>query len=118
LAGSITKRAQPFGIRCAAYEGTDADGIFEIATDLVRYVRHEGKPAWLHLRTIRLGPDSKGDDTRCEAEIAPLRARDPLIVYGPRVERAVEIDRECARLVEGAVATARKAPSACASSKI
>jgi acetoin:2,6-dichlorophenolindophenol oxidoreductase subunit alpha len=118
LAGSITDRARPFGIRCEVYESTDADEIFEIATELVNYVRQESKPAWLHLKTVRLGPHSKGDDTRSEGELAALRARDPLLLYAPRVERAAEIDRECACIVQEALETAQKAPIACASWKI
>ena len=117
LAGSITERARPFGIRCEVHEGTDADDIFEVATELVGYVRQEGKPAWLHLKTVRLGPHSKGDDTRSKAELAPLRARDPLLLYTPRVECAPEIDLECARIVAEALETARKAPVACGSLK-
>lgn len=113
VAGSIADRAKPFGIECVSYEGTDADAIHERAGELVAYVRTQRRPAWLHLRTARMGPHSKGDDTRPEAEIAEARSRDPLALYRPRVAAADAIDAACATLVADALEEARKAPVAC-----
>jgi TPP-dependent pyruvate/acetoin dehydrogenase alpha subunit len=113
VAGSITDRAKPFGVRTAHYEGTDADVIAEIADDLIAYVREKGRPAWLHIRTWRMGPHSKGDDTRPQSELDEARARDPVALYRGRIGNADHLDALCSALVEASLERARKAPIAC-----
>lgn len=117
VSGSIEQRAKGFGIKTAAIASTDADAIHKQAVDLVDYVRQEQKPAWLHIETVRIGPHSKGDDTRPDDEIAAARARDPVAMYRPRVANADAVDAQCRRIVEDALQKARGAPIACASSK-
>jgi TPP-dependent pyruvate/acetoin dehydrogenase alpha subunit len=113
VAGSIAERAAPFGIRTASYEGTDADEIADLARDMADGVRKKGRPAWLHIRTWRMGPHSKGDDTRSPEEIEEARRRDPLALYRSRVKEADRLDALCAAVVETALERARKAPVAC-----
>lgn len=115
VSGSIAERAQPFGIRSFSCRGTDVNAIFEATHDAVEYVRSEGKPAWLYLETVRLGPHSKGDDTRPEDTLAALRKHDPLVVHGPRLKDTAAIDAECRRRVQRAVELAEKDAVACAS---
>ena len=52
--------------------------VHEAACTAVDRVRSGGRPFFLTLRTYRLAPHSKGDDTRSEEELAHHRARDPL----------------------------------------
>lgn len=114
IAGSIRDRAKPFGIRTVSVHGTDVDQIFEVATDLTDYIRRERRPAWLHLRTYRMGPHSKGDDTRPEDEIAEACRHDPIALYRSRVSDPVALDTACEAIVAEALDKARKAPVACA----
>jgi TPP-dependent pyruvate/acetoin dehydrogenase alpha subunit len=113
IAGSITDRAGPFGIRSMHYKGTDADELHILATEAVDYVRLNGRPLWLHIETVRLGPHSKGDDTRGAVELEALRRHDPLLLYRTRVSDPDLIDSECRRIVEQAVEEVRRMPIAC-----
>ncbi len=113
VAGSIIDRAKPFGIRTAHCEGADADEVAAVAGELVAYVRDEGRPAWLHIRTWRMGPHSKGDDTRSQAELDDAAAHDPVALYRGRIQGADRLDGLCYSLVESALQAARMAPVAC-----
>jgi TPP-dependent pyruvate/acetoin dehydrogenase alpha subunit len=82
----------------------------------VDYVRGEQRPAWLHLETVRLGPHSKGDDTRDQDELAVLWAQDPLDLQGRRITDREAWDDQAVQVVERALAEAEAMPIACASS--
>ncbi|WP_225440403.1 thiamine pyrophosphate-dependent dehydrogenase E1 component subunit alpha [Amycolatopsis eburnea] len=75
LAGTIGGRAAAFGCAHLRVENTDPAGIRAVAGPLVERVR-EGTPLVLEFVTNRLGPHSKGDDTRPEAELSRVRAAD------------------------------------------
>jgi TPP-dependent pyruvate/acetoin dehydrogenase alpha subunit len=115
VSGFIDERARPFGIRDFACRSTDVNAIHKVAREAIEYVRGEGKPAWFYLETVRLGPHSKGDDTRHDDTLAVLRQRDPLAVHAPRLKDTAAIDEDCRRLVRLAVEAAEKDAVACAS---
>jgi TPP-dependent pyruvate/acetoin dehydrogenase alpha subunit len=116
VSGSIAERAAPFGVRCFAHAGTDVEAIHDLARTAVAYVRDRQRPAWLHIETVRLGPHSKGDDTRDEVELARLRERDPLELQGARLADREAWDARAADVVARALAEAETMPIACASS--
>lgn len=80
LAGSLERRAEPFGIPVAKLETTDAERILQATRAVVAAVRAGQGPAVLILDTYRFSPHSKGDDHRDPAEIAARRIHDPLLV--------------------------------------
>jgi TPP-dependent pyruvate/acetoin dehydrogenase alpha subunit len=112
VSGSILGRAEPFGIRSFSYDGSDPVEIFKIAKEAVDYIRAESRPCWLYLRTERMGPHSKGDDTRPELRLEQARARDPIPPMRRRVADFQEIDVFCQGVVERAVEAATSAPLA------
>lgn len=112
VSGSIAARAEPFGIRTFAYDGSDPIEIFKIAQEAVGYIRDESRPCWLYLRTERIGPHSKGDDTRPELRLEQARARDPIPPMRRRVADFEEIDALCRAVIERAVESATSAPLA------
>lgn len=112
VSGSITERARPFGIDCYSYGGTDVRAIHDLAGEVVAEVRARSRPAWLHLETVRLGPHSKGDDTRSPDELAALTALDPLVVHRPRIGDPDRIDQLCQIIITHALKTASAAPIA------
>ena len=114
VAGSISERAMPFGVRSLSYEGTDVRDISEHARDLVSYVRAASRPAWFHIRTVRMGPHSKGDDTRSREEILLAQKKDPLCIIRSQLSSHDEIDSRCESLIEAALQQAQKAPLPCA----
>lgn len=113
VAGSINKRAEAFGVRAVSCDTTDADEIHAIASELIDYVRSKSRPAWFHINTVRLGPHSKGDDTRSIEEIKAARVRDPIKLYRTRVPDAEHLDELSSDLVAAALALARSAGVAC-----
>lgn len=112
VSGSIAARAEPFGIRTFAYDGSDPIEIFKIAQEAVGYIRDESRPCWLYLRTERIGPHSKGDDTRPELRLEQARARDPIPPMRRRVADFEEIDAFCQAVIARAVESATSAPLA------
>jgi pyruvate dehydrogenase E1 component alpha subunit len=83
MAGTVAGRAAAFGVR---YEDVRATCLTEIRAQLAGPVAGPpggAAPLVIEFRTQRLGPHSKGDDTRDAAELAGLRAHD----WYPRYER-------------------------------
>ncbi len=114
VAGSITQRAAAFGIDSAYYDGTDAEELHRMAVGIVDSVRQLQRPYWFHIKTVRLGPHSKGDDTRTEEEMRAARAKDPLTLMAARLADTTELDARCEAILAQALESSRKAPFACA----
>lgn len=75
MAGSIAARAAAFGVDHVRTGSTDLDEIRTLLAPPVAAVRR-GRPLVVEFATHRLGPHSKGDDTRGADEIAAARAAD------------------------------------------
>lgn len=98
MAGSVEARARSFGI---PFVGIDHADIARIRRDLsgpLHRTRNSAGPLVVEFRTTRLGPHSKGDDTRSEADLETLRADDWLGHY-------TEQHRDQVRRVDPAVRT-------------
>lgn len=76
MAGTIADRAAAFGIAHRAIAGTDISEIRGGLAPLVRAVRERPCPAVAEFDTVRIGPHSKGDDTRDAGALADARAQD------------------------------------------
>ena len=115
VSGDIARRADPFAIPSYEIDSTDVTEIHALALEAAGQIRQRGGPAWLVIRTHRIGPHSKGDDTRSLDIIAAARAADPLDRLRPRLGAgaAGEQDSACRRLVDDALEKAREAPVAC-----
>lgn len=81
MAGSVAGRARAFGIDYQLVTGTDIESIRSLLAPLINVVRKESRPLVVEFRTVRLGPHSKGDDTRSPAELAQLRQQDWAVHY-------------------------------------
>jgi pyruvate dehydrogenase E1 component alpha subunit len=91
-AGTIADRAAAFGM---AYHNITSTDITEIRAELrplVSWVRERPMPAVVEFDTVRVGPHSKGDDSRDEETLRDVRTRDWYQLYaaalGERFERA------------------------------
>lgn len=102
LAGEIPGRFEAFHIPVCALASSDVLAIQPTAADLITEVRGQQAPRALILDTQRLGPHSKGDDTRPAEVVARLREQyDPLAIHGARLalaERAAIQAEEDARV--------------------
>jgi 2-oxoisovalerate dehydrogenase E1 component len=82
--GSITDRGAAFGL--TTWNLDDASPTFcQDVESVVRHVRAVGAPGLLAIRTARLGPHSRGDDTRTPSEMEELRVRDPVARLADRL---------------------------------
>ena len=75
VAGSIPGRARAFGIPAEEAEDRDPEALSAAFREAFSWVREEGKPFCLVVHTYRLGPHSKGDDFREEAELAWISSK-------------------------------------------
>jgi 2-oxoisovalerate dehydrogenase E1 component len=76
MAGEISKRAEAFGIQFESTEMNRLDDLFSSAEKSVEYVRMEGKPGLLEIRTNRLHSHSKSDDNRSPELVDSYREKD------------------------------------------
>ncbi len=80
VAGSIAGRAAAFGLTVRESSTWNPAELATTAAAAMRDVRETGRPGFLVVRTYRLNPHSKGDDSRDAEELAWFGARDPLNV--------------------------------------
>lgn len=99
MAGTIGARAAAFGAR---HHRTAADDVVRIRAEvgpLVEDTRHGAGPLVLEFETRRLGPHSKGDDTRPAEEVRRLEARDWYARYAA-ADGFRRLDDEARRFVD------------------
>lgn len=106
VAGDVSKRAEPFGIRSASLKSTDVRELLGIAREAIDYVRGEGRAFWLHIETTRLMAHSKSDDTRDASLVAELWKADCLSRVAPSPAERASIDAEIVAYVNEAFALA------------
>lgn len=95
LAGGIAARFAAFDIPSHELDTSDVMEILPIAEKLVNEARELASPRALILNTYRLGPHSKGDDTRNAEEIARLyRERDPIAIHVARLDPDLRLSIE------------------------
>ncbi|MFI7041132.1 thiamine pyrophosphate-dependent dehydrogenase E1 component subunit alpha [Microbispora rosea] len=113
MAGTIAARAAAFGVRHHHVGSTDVGEIRQALAPLVDAVRAEPSPLVVEFATHRLGPHSKGDDTRPPEEIRRAAESDWYDRYAEAdPERFARIDREQRELVERVVAEVSARPHA------
>jgi acetoin:2,6-dichlorophenolindophenol oxidoreductase subunit alpha len=118
IAGSVTGRAEAFGIPAASVDGMDAVTVLAAARQAVQRARDGGGPTLLELLTYRY----HGHHTfelkarlryRDPAEVQEWQARDPLAIQAARVAAAARtrIDAEVEAALDEAVRFARESPA-------
>jgi acetoin:2,6-dichlorophenolindophenol oxidoreductase subunit alpha len=86
LAGTIGARARAFDIEHREFRTCDINEIRAGAGPLIDSARREPRPIVLEFATTRLGPHSKGDDTRSVQELSRLAELDWLRRYAAAFE--------------------------------
>jgi TPP-dependent pyruvate/acetoin dehydrogenase alpha subunit len=76
MAGTVADRARAFGIEYAGTDSVDVTVIRSHLRSLLVRARQESRPLVVEFMTQRLGPHSKGDDTRTPAELERIRDHD------------------------------------------
>ena len=100
LSGSILSRVKAFDIKTYKNNSLDVMQIYDLANEVISYVRKTRKPAFVELKSIRLGPHSKGDETRSVNEIKKLNNNDPLKKIQKAISIYKDIDTVCEQQIE------------------
>lgn len=101
MAGSVADRAAAFGIAYERVDGIDIDVARRLLADPVVRVRAGDGPLVVEFATHRLGPHSKGDDTRPPEVIEEARRNDWYRLYpGVAPEQFRRLDAEQRTFVE------------------
>lgn len=79
VAGNMEMRGTAFGLNTFKIDSTNIEELRKWGSEIISLAR-KGNPIWAIIDTIRLGPHSKGDDTRSEVELNLLKEKDPLLV--------------------------------------
>jgi acetoin:2,6-dichlorophenolindophenol oxidoreductase subunit alpha len=103
-AGTIAARAAAFGVDHWRTEVQDVNLLRDALAPLLDRVRRAARPLVAEFATVRLGPHSKGDDTRTAEQLRRIRDLD----WYPRYARAFPeqfepLDRKQRALVAGVV---------------
>jgi TPP-dependent pyruvate/acetoin dehydrogenase alpha subunit len=121
VAGEIHLRFKAFNIPSEELDTSDVLEILPVAGNLLANVRKFTSPQALILNTCRLGPHSKGDDTRSQDEIDSLRdKRDPVKIHAQRLpaDRRQFIEAEVESQVRAAFELAQTDPATDAQSLV
>jgi len=117
MAGTMTGRAEAFGIPAASCDGMDPDVVFDVTAQAVRRARGGGGPSFIEFTTYRYHGHhtfelNAGLKYRDEDEVARWRARDPLDLLAGRVpaQARERIDAEVESVIEAAARFALDSP--------
>lgn len=117
IAGEVAARPRAFGIPVTECRTALSREIGVLAASAIDAARAGGGPQCLICHTDRLGPHSKGDDTRTPEELAAAWARDVLPAERAALgARAENVENEVQRLIDLARLRAQSAPDAPAAS--
>jgi TPP-dependent pyruvate/acetoin dehydrogenase alpha subunit len=117
VAGSITGRAEAFGIPAGVYDGMDAQVVFEATAAAVARARAGEGPAFLEFSTYRFEGHHTFERSvrlryRDPAEVAQWRARDPMTLQAGRIAAVQQerIDAETEAALDAAAQFALASP--------
>ena len=112
VAGNIADRPRAFGIAVSELKVKNPEDVRTTAIHAIDEVRHNQQPYALVLQTYRLGPHSKGDDTRDPEEIEQHKALDPLLCLRATLdEKTIQtVETQCRQKITQAIQKADQAP--------
>jgi pyruvate dehydrogenase E1 component alpha subunit len=103
MAGTIADRATAFGLQYLHIAIDDVNEIRYALAPVIAQIRRGGGPAIVEFATRRLGPHSKGDDSRSEQELQLVKASDWYVRYKNQfpgqLERVDRIQQHLVRLL-------------------
>ncbi len=96
LSNSVENICKSFAIKTTVLKYQDAHNIYSKSKKLVSEVR-SNRPNVLVLKSTRLGPHSKGDDTRTQNELSKLNRLDPIKKLEKKIKKVSlrNIKKQC-----------------------
>ncbi|WP_416904592.1 thiamine pyrophosphate-dependent dehydrogenase E1 component subunit alpha [Micromonospora echinospora] len=117
VAGTITGRAEAFGIRVSVVDGQDPEAVRDVTAAAVARARAGGGPELIEAHTYRFDAHHTFEhavrlDYRDAGEVARGRSRDPVTIQGDRLAADVRdrVDAEVEALLAEAVEVALAGP--------
>ena len=117
VAGTITGRAEAFGMQAVTVDGTDPQAVLDATRAAVLRARARGEPSLIECRTYRFDAHHTWEHGsrvryRDDAEVALARTRDPVDIQGARLSEVDKwgIDTEIEALLDSAVEFAVGSP--------
>lgn len=110
FSGNAQARAEAFGLESAYSDTSEVMALHATASDLISRIRNGGSPCFWHIRSVRLGPHSKGDDTRSPEQMAALQQRDPVRLNERLVDTPLRLEQRCKTIIREALAQAEASP--------
>lgn len=117
VAGSITGRAEAFGIPSSTVDGQDPEAVLAAAGEAVARARAGGGPSFLECLTYRFDAHHTFEhqvrlNYRTQEELERGRSRDPVLIQGARLaeRERTRIDTEIEALLDAAVDFAVTSP--------
>lgn len=92
FSGNIAERCRGFNILPHEINGSDVEALYSDFRSIIEKVRKEKKPVMAIINTYRLGPHSKGDDTREKKYIDEIKKNDPLLISKKKCGEFQEIE--------------------------
>lgn len=118
IAGSVTARAEAFGIPAVTVDGADATAVLAAAREAVDRGRSGGGPSFIECLAYRFDAHHTWEHRarvryRADEEVARGRSRDPLDIQGVRLDEGVraELDAQVEAILAEAVAFALDSPT-------
>ena len=99
MAGSIANRVKSFNVKFDKCSKYDFDEISKKSKKIINYTRMKKKPAFLEIESIRLGPHSKGDDTRNKKKINKLLKKDIFLKIKKKTKHSAEIEKLTSNII-------------------
>tara|TARA_B100000575_G_C23115272_1_gene644639 strand:- start:1152 stop:2099 length:948 start_codon:yes stop_codon:yes gene_type:complete len=100
LSGTIQNRVKGFNIEFKKCEKYNFEDIINKSKKIIGYVRKKNKPAFLEIKSVRLGPHSKGDDTRKKKIINDIFKKDIFIKLKKKIKTSKEIEVLTSEIIE------------------
>ena len=112
IGGTIQDIGRAFGLSTWLLKDREPKFLKKVE-NIISIIRSTGKPGFLVIETVRLGPHSKGDDTRTKEEMRKIWSDDPLKIYKEQVPLVLRnrIEKENRAFVEVAIEKAKRAPN-------
>jgi pyruvate dehydrogenase E1 component alpha subunit len=117
VAGSITARAEAFGIPSSTVDGQDPEAVLAAAREAVARARAGDGPSFLECRTERFEVHHTFEHKvrlryRTDEELASIRSRDPVEIQGARLVAAgrTGVDEDVEAVLSAAVEFALESP--------
>ena len=111
--GDLDARFRGFGLEVFESKNpADASEFQTSAIAAIKWVRENEQPAVLHSKIVRIGPHSKGDDTRTPEQITSITGQDPLISLRSQLDAnlANSMDAEIDSIVSESATSALSDP--------